>query len=306
MLRVGTCSFTAAGWETAFYPPGLKDAERLAYYAGQFSTVEIDSTFYRTPSARTVRQWYEQTPPDFRIAAKFPQVITHEKCLLDCDEESQRFLEAMGALEGKLAALLLQFPYFNKKVFAGPEPFVARLEPFLARLRAQASAARFPLALEVRNKTWLVPALLNLLRQHQVALALIDHPWMPRPHEFFPDIQTPEQRAARSKTKRQPSPLDVVTAGFTYIRLLGDRYKIEEQTKTWDKVIVDRRRELQEWTQVCQKLKIRGIDVLVYINNHYSGFAPANARELAEALGLPARAAAAAAASAPEQFILKP
>jgi len=52
-VRVGASSFTAAGWETAFYPPGLKDADRLSYYAEQFDTVEIDATFYRVPTLRT-------------------------------------------------------------------------------------------------------------------------------------------------------------------------------------------------------------------------------------------------------------
>ena len=49
-IRLGTSAFTAAGWETAFYPPGMKPSEYLSYYATQFDTVEVDSTFYRTPS----------------------------------------------------------------------------------------------------------------------------------------------------------------------------------------------------------------------------------------------------------------
>ena len=68
----------------AFYPPGMKPHDFLSYYAKQFKTVEIDSTYYGTPSASTVTNWYERTPPDFVFAAKVPQVVTHEKVLVDC------------------------------------------------------------------------------------------------------------------------------------------------------------------------------------------------------------------------------
>lgn len=63
-LYLGTRAFTAAGWPGSFYPPGMKPANYL-YYATRFQTVEIDSTYYRTPSASTVTGWYEKTPPDF-------------------------------------------------------------------------------------------------------------------------------------------------------------------------------------------------------------------------------------------------
>jgi uncharacterized protein YecE (DUF72 family) len=78
-LRVGTSAFTAAGWPGSFYPDGVKPAEYLTYYATRFSTVEIDSTFYRTPSRSTVTGWAGKTPQGFVIAAKVPQAITHEK-----------------------------------------------------------------------------------------------------------------------------------------------------------------------------------------------------------------------------------
>jgi|SRR5215475_11996107 len=60
-ILLGTSSFTASGWEGSFYPKGMKSTNYLSYYAKQFRTVEIDSTFYRTPSPRTVESWYEKT-----------------------------------------------------------------------------------------------------------------------------------------------------------------------------------------------------------------------------------------------------
>jgi hypothetical protein len=70
-LHIGTSSFTAAGWSGSFYPPQLKPKEFLSYYyATKFNTVEIDSTYYATPSVSTVNGWYGRTPPDFLFAAK--------------------------------------------------------------------------------------------------------------------------------------------------------------------------------------------------------------------------------------------
>jgi uncharacterized protein YecE (DUF72 family) len=77
-IYLGTSSFTAAGWEGTLYPPGTKPRDFLPYYATQFSTVEVDSTFYGTPIASTVTAWYERTPPDFLFAVKVPQLCGDE------------------------------------------------------------------------------------------------------------------------------------------------------------------------------------------------------------------------------------
>jgi uncharacterized protein YecE (DUF72 family) len=84
-LRVGTSAFTAAGWPGSFYLDGMKPAEYLTHYATRFSTVEIDSTFYRCPSPSTVSGWASKTPQGFLIASKVLQTITHEKALKDCE-----------------------------------------------------------------------------------------------------------------------------------------------------------------------------------------------------------------------------
>ena len=253
-IRLGTSAFTANGWEGVFYPEGMKPADYLSFYAQHFDTVEIDSTYYRTPSAPTVRGWEAKTPAGFLFAAKVPQTVTHEKVLVDCGREFQEFVDRMQLLGEKLGVLLLQFPYFNKAAFASAEDFLARLRPFLRQLPR---GVRF--ALEIRNKAWLGEKLYELLRTHQVALALIDHPWMPRPSLLF-------QKA------------DPVTTDFAYIRWLGDRKGIEELTKSWDKTIVDRRSELTEWANVCWKISGRGVPVFAYANNHYAGHAPATVR----------------------------
>jgi uncharacterized protein YecE (DUF72 family) len=169
LLYGGTSAFTAAGWEGTFYPPGTKPVDFLSYYATKFNTVEVDSTFYRTPSKATVLGWDSKTPKGFVFATKVPQVIKHEKVLVDCEPEFKQFMEAMDILGEKLGPLLFQFGYFNKKVFVGVNDFLARLRPFLKKLP---KGHKF--AVEIRNKNWLVPQFVETLRERGAALALID------------------------------------------------------------------------------------------------------------------------------------
>lgn len=254
LVRVGTSGFSAEGWVGAFYPDKTQPRDYLSRYAEHFDTVEVDATFYRVPSEKAVRNWYEQTPPGFSIAAKVTQTITHEKCMLDCEDDLANFTRTMSLLQEKTGPLLLQFPYFNRKTFSSSGEWLLRLEKFLPKLSRE-----MKWALEIRNNSWLGPKFMDILAGNNVALALIDHPWMPRPSEII-------------------QKWGGLTADFTYIRLLGDRYAIEEQTKIWDKVIVDRRRELQEWADVTNTVRAR-VPVYTYVNNHYAGHAPQTVRE---------------------------
>jgi len=259
-LLLGSCSFTAQGWERTFYPPGLKKPDYLGYYAGEFKSVEVDATFYRIPAEKTVRGWFSHTPQDFVFACKVPQAITHEFCLVDCDSQFHEFVNVMSLLEHKLGPILFQFPYFSKKACPRPQDFFDKLRGFLPKL-----PSGFRFALEIRNKAWVGPELLNLLREHGVAFALIDHPWMARPDELMKSN-------------------DVVTSDFVYVRLLGDRYAIEEVTKTWDRAVVDRSREIAEWTAVVDALLSRNLKVYTYVNNHFAGHSPETMRQFLEVL----------------------
>jgi uncharacterized protein YecE (DUF72 family) len=249
-IRLGTSAFTADGWLGSFYPNGTKPADFLRVYAQHFNAVEIDSTYYRTPSPSTVRGWAEKTPDGFLFAAKVPQVITHEKVMVDCADDFKAFISTMELLDDKLGPLLLQFPYFNRMKFKSLPEFLAVLEPFLKKLP---KGHRF--ALEIRNKNWLNAKLTDLLKAYGVALVLIDQAWMPRPTEWFEKV-------------------DPITADFTYVRWLGDRKGIEQQTKVWDKVIVDRSSELKEWVKVLRGVRKRKIQILAFANNHYAGHGP--------------------------------
>ena len=112
-----------------------------------------------------------------------------------------------------------------------PEEFCGRLQSFFKRV-ADLNAGRF--TVEVRNKDWLNARLTDLLRDHNVALALTDTSFMPRPWE----------------TK---GTLDLVTADFAYVRWLGNRKGIEQQTTSWDKTVIDRQDDLKSWVVVLRR-----------------------------------------------------
>jgi uncharacterized protein YecE (DUF72 family) len=77
-IYLGTSAFTANGWEGSFYPRGMQSRDFLSYYATQFATVEVDSTFYGCPSVRTVNNWAARTPEDFIFSVKVPQLCGDE------------------------------------------------------------------------------------------------------------------------------------------------------------------------------------------------------------------------------------
>ena len=254
-IRLGTSSFTAAGWEGSFYPKGTKSIDRLAFYAEHFDTVEVDSTFYACPSPRTVEGWALKTPLDFVFSVKVPQIITHEKVLVDCEAEFKQFVETMGILGGKLGPMVLQFPFFSGSAFKSQSAFLDRLIPFLKKFPQD-----YAFAVEIRNKEWLDAQLAGVLRHFRVALVLQDQSWMPHPNEL-------SQR------------FDPITTDWTYIRWLGDRKGIERVTKSWDKTVIDRTNEMSGWVDVCYETVRRGVKVFGYANNHYAGHAPSTIRQ---------------------------
>jgi uncharacterized protein YecE (DUF72 family) len=277
-IYLGTSAFTAAGWDTAFYPAGMKAADYLSYYATKFQAVEIDSTFYAAPAAATVTRWRDRTPEGFIIAAKVPQAITHEKCLLECDEEFAQFVETMSLLGDRLGPLLLQFPYFKGEVFQSGVQFLARLKAFFRKLPKDKK-----FAIEIRNKSWIKPQFLDLLREYNVAFVLQDQSWMPRAAELFEKY-------------------DPVTADFTYIRWLGDRKGIEMLTKVWDKTIIDRSSEMQEWVKYCRQIQRRGVTIYAFANNHYAGHGPGTVALFKQLYGITDSVSAPVAARQAELF----
>ena len=159
---VGTSGYSYKEWKGSFYPEKLPQKEMLAYYAGRFSTVEANNTFYAMPTPALLESWSAQTPPTFRFVLKAPQAITHRKRLKNAEEETDRFLAVAATLGGRLGPLLFQLPPNLKKD-------LPRLDAFLAHL-----AKRTPAALEFRHESWLDDETTDCLRRHACALCVAD------------------------------------------------------------------------------------------------------------------------------------
>lgn len=268
-VRFGCSSFSSDDWVGPFYPAGTRPADYLRHYSTQFDTVEIDATYYAIPRASVVDGWFDKTPECFLIAAKFPRSMVHagrgavpdgSKVLVpeETYHERDEFLKVMSRLGERLGPLVLQFPYFSKKVFQSENQFIDRLDTFLGDLPGE-----FDYAVEVRNRQWFTPELAYLLRSHKVAMVLVDQAWMPHADEVLDRF-------------------DPVTGSFSYIRLLGDRKEIEAITDTWGEEVIDRRERLRRWATVLNRMVERQVPTLVYVNNHYAGHAPATVRRLRE------------------------
>jgi uncharacterized protein YecE (DUF72 family) len=261
-LFLGTSAFTANGWQGSFYPSGMNQRDYLTYYAKKFRTVEIDSTYYGTPSETTVENWYKRTPPDFIFTAKVPQTITHDKILVGCEPEFTEFVDRMSLLKEKRGPLLMQFPRFTKFHFRDSIEFLVRLRDFLKQTPKEGKSN---LVIEIRNPAWLDNIFVAEMREQGVTLALTDTSFMPRPWEL-------------------KKPLDLITSDFLYVRWLGHRKEIEKTTTTWDKAILDRTEDLRNWSRFLkeQVLNRKLRHVFLFANNHYAGHAPATLQQFTE------------------------
>jgi uncharacterized protein YecE (DUF72 family) len=138
-IRIGTCSWADEALSKHYYPPGLPAGERLSFYAQEFDTVEVDSTYYRLPAEQMVERWAERTPDGFVMHVKAFALMTRHPVKLeqlppDLREEApidekgridrpprafrgevfRRFLEALAPLrsQGKLGGILFQLPSY--------------------------------------------------------------------------------------------------------------------------------------------------------------------------------------------------
>ncbi|WP_293917837.1 MULTISPECIES: DUF72 domain-containing protein [unclassified Sphingobacterium] len=149
-----------------FYPRGTKD--ELAYYSTQFNSIELNATFYNSPSKEQVETWKEKTPADFKFFPKIPQSISHYSRLLNTSEKVTAFTDAVALFEEKLGMVFLQMiDNFKPKDFQRLEDFVREFPKGI------------PLAVEVRNAEWFSDPevrekLYKTLQQYQVSNVLVD------------------------------------------------------------------------------------------------------------------------------------
>lgn len=236
--HVGCSGWNYDSWRGVLYPPGLGTAHWLERYAQLFDTVEVNTTFYRLIRRDAVARWVEQTPDYFLFSVKASRYLTHVKRLAGIEQGIARFYERIERLieAEQLGPVLWQLP----ESFHRDD---ARLDGALALLPAGRHAFEF------RHPSWFTPEVYELLRAHDAALVIGDHP--DRPFQSYE-----------------------LTASWTYVRFHHGRrgrrgnYS-ERELETWA-------RRLQGWREQAE--------VLAYFNNDWEVFAPKNAATLREQL----------------------
>lgn len=238
VYSIGTSGWTYDHWKGNFYPDKLPNSRWFDYYANQFSTVEVNATFYRTFKDQTYLNWKERAPAGFGYVLKAPRIITHRKYLLDVEDEITTFSRSGYLLEDRLEMFLLQLapttPYdperLKKALLAFPDPG--------------------KVAVEFRHPCWYRAEIEDLLRSLEVT---------------FCNVDSPRQKLT-----------DILTSERAYIRLHGRKhwyaYNYSED-------------ELEEIAKLARNLVARGAKrVYIFFNNDFGGYAPENARALAERL----------------------
>src|SRR5258708_1537064 len=114
-VLVGTSGYSYKEWKPSFYPKDLPARDFLRFYADRLSTVEINTTSYRMPTAKLVTGWASEVPESFTFALKAPQRITHMAKLKDASELTAAFVRVVSELGSRVGPLLFQLPPFLRK-----------------------------------------------------------------------------------------------------------------------------------------------------------------------------------------------
>jgi uncharacterized protein YecE (DUF72 family) len=206
---VGTSGYSYKEWKGDFYPQKLPDKKMLSHYAEHFSTVEINSTFRRFPTASTVEAWAAQVPETFRFVLKGRQTITHFRRLLNAEEQIDDFVNLASLLGKRQGPLLFQLPPNFKKD-------LPRLEAFLTYINGRANVV-----LQLQHESWFDEETYACLREHSAALCCVD-----------------DEGPACERVVR--------TADWGYVRLRDERYTAKKlrdwieriRSQEWNEVFV--------------------------------------------------------------------
>jgi len=198
-VLTGTSGFSYPAWKGSFYPADLPAARMLASYAERLPAVEVNNTFYRMPSGRTLAGWREQVPAAFRFALKAPQRVTHLLRLREAADPVAHFHRVAGELGDRLGPALYQLPPNLKKD-------LPRLADFLALLPTGARVA-----FEFRHPSWFSDDVYDALRARNAALCVAESE----------DLEVPL----------------VPTADFGYLRLRREDYGAGELTAWAERIL---------------------------------------------------------------------
>lgn len=252
-LHLGTSSWTFPDWREVFYPPSLPGRQQLAYYATQFNSVEVNTSFYALPAPATVLQWVESVPPAFTFALKAPRLITHEKRLHDCRQEMRSYLDVLRSLGDMAAPGFLQLPPEFTRAHYG-----RRLADFLDWVAGELDGLR--LAVEVRAADLMTAAFAKFLAERGLSLVVVERTGTPDLYEGW--LEALEHSPA---------------APFLFLRLMGnDRDPLPN-----DRDLQRPQGELlQKWGERLAQRLAQGDDIYCYIHNPFEGHSPASVRRL--------------------------
>lgn len=222
-------------WNGVFYAKELKQAHWLEFFSGHFDTVEINNSFYRLPTEEAFRNWRIRVPPQFVFAVKASRFLTHIKRLKDPEEPLDLFFSRAKHLREHLGPILFQLP-------PGFKADLRRLENFLKALKPRVQRKKYRCVLEVRDASWLVPPVFDLLRHYRTALCFAD--W------------------------RDTHVTEPITSDFVYMR----RHAGQAGDGNYG------RDEMQRDVKQIQQWLTTGLDVYVYYNNDWKGYALENAK----------------------------
>ena len=261
VVRVGTAGWSYDDWKGVVYPkPIPKGFHPLEYLSRFFDTLELNVTFYRPVPAGNAKTWMQKVKgnPRFKFTAKMWQRFTHEREIEPAPDEVRQVREGMDPLlrEGKLGAVLLQFPWSFKRT---PENRV-----WLARLID--TFHDYPLALEVRHSSWNQPDVYEDLAERRVGFCNIDQPLF---HQSL-------------------KPSAEVTSCVGYVRLHGrnweDWFRDDAgRDERYDYLYSEE--ELKPWLEKIEQIRKQADEVYVITNNHYRGQAVVNAFDIQHGLG---------------------
>jgi uncharacterized protein YecE (DUF72 family) len=250
VLRIGTCGFHYDDWRDVLYPPGLPPRRFLETYATRFDTVELDFTWYRTPSARTLESMVRRTPPGFRFALKLHRAMTHERTAGEAEYAAFREALAPMIAEGRLLALLAQLPQSFRPDRAARTHLEAIRERF----------AGLPLVFEFRHGEWIDDPVRRWMRHLGVGFCCVDEPVRPG---LVPGVvwRTSHLAYVRFHGRNAHAWHDHRTAAERY----DYRYTAAE---------------LSEWTDRIRALDAKAEETAVFFNNHPRGNAVRDAETL--------------------------
>ncbi|MCY4411732.1 MAG: DUF72 domain-containing protein [Caldilineaceae bacterium] len=257
-LCFGTSSWSFPDWRGVFYPPQTPADRQLSYYAANFNSVEVNTSFYALPKPKTLLSWLESVPPEFTFSLKAPREITHEKRLVEVEQLTAAYLDVVRSLGPVAAPGLIQFPATFTRSRAGR--LLANFIDNLATL-----APDVPLSVEVRAADLMTTAFARFLMERRIGFVVVERTGQP---DTYPNWQ------AACAGVDSPLPL--------HIRLIGhDRDPLPD-----DKTIRRPQDELlDKWARRIAGLLHNGTDVFCYVHNPFEGHAPESVRRLRSRVG---------------------